>query len=273
MRQWQSIQRRTGRAIALVPTMGYLHEGHLSLIRQARLLADAVVVSIFVNPTQFGPNEDYSRYPRDFDRDEKRCRETGAEVVFYPEAADIYPPGHSVYVIEENLSRGLCGTARPGHFRGVTTVVTILLNVVQPDIAVFGEKDAQQLRIIRRMVRDLHIPVKIISGPIAREPDGLAMSSRNVRLTPEERRQAASLHAALTAAAAAFNAGEHDPERLTGSVRSFLIQYAPLGEVDYIELVDDETLEPVKKIDRKALLALAVNFPSARLIDNHALTP
>lgn len=262
--------KQAGRRIGFVPTMGYLHDGHRSLIEQARTRADVVVVSIFVNPIQFGPNEDLSRYPRDFARDEAVCRAAGVDAVFYPEPASMYAPDHSVYVEETRLGGGLCGATRPGHFRGVTTVVAKLFNLVLPDCAVFGEKDAQQLRIIRRMVRDLAFPVEIVSGPTVREADGLAMSSRNALLTPEERAQAVCLRRALVEAERLYRSGERSARTLEISMRAVIAQSA-LARVDYLELVDDETLEPVARLDKPTLVALAVKFPSARLIDNGVL--
>ncbi|MGA1194007.1 MAG: pantoate--beta-alanine ligase [Kiritimatiellia bacterium] len=272
MRDWSRSQRASGKTTGFVPTMGYLHAGHLSLVEIAKARADAVVVSIFVNPTQFGPGEDLDRYPRDFARDERLCREAGVEVLFYPEASTMYPPGYSTYVMEEALGEGLCGAARPGHFRGVTTVVTKLFNIVQPDICVLGEKDAQQLRVLRRMTRDLNLPVEIVPGPTVRETDGLAMSSRNAMLAPEERAQAVWLHRALRAASDAVARGERSVPRLRELVTNALAN-ATAGVVDYIAFVDDETMRPVEAVDAKTLLALAVRFPSARLIDNLTLDP
>lgn len=262
--------KRAGRRVGFVPTMGYLHAGHRALMEQARPQADVLVVSIFVNPLQFGPNEDLGRYPRDFARDEALCRDAGVDVIFYPEAATLYAADHSVYVEETRLGQGLCGRARPGHFRGVTTVVAKLFNLVLPDFAVFGEKDAQQLRIIRRMVRDLAFPVEIVSGPTVREADGLAMSSRNAMLKPEERAQATVLRQALDEAERLHGAGERSTHRLKAAMQAVLTR-APLAQVDYLEVVDDQTLEPVEAVDRPTLIALAVKFPSARLIDNTVL--
>ena len=270
MQDWSRRQRAAGRVIGLVPTMGYLHEGHLSLVRLARSRADAVVVSLFVNPTQFGPKEDFSRYPRDLERDRALCEREGVEVLFMPGAAYMYPAGYSVFINEERLSTGLCGASRPGHFRGVCTVVAKLFNLVLPDLAVFGEKDAQQLRVIRRMVRDLNFPVTIVPGPIMREADGVAMSSRNVLLKPDERRQAVQLSRALARAAEAFAAGERSAARIKDLVRAEL-SAAPLGRIDYVELVDDESLEPIDLLERPAVLALAVYFSATRLIDNTVL--
>lgn len=262
--------RRAGRRIGLVPTMGYLHEGHLSLVRLARARADVVVVSLFVNPLQFGPREDFGRYPRDFARDERLCRGAGVDVLYHPDVAAMYAPDHSVFVDESKLGQGLCGAARPGHFRGVTTVVTKLFNQVQPDLAVFGEKDAQQLRIIRRLVRDLNIPVEIVPGPTLREADGLAMSSRNSLLTPAARSAAPCLRRALDEVERSYAAGERSAARLVAIVRAF-VEPAPGARIDYIEVVDNETLEPVTTITRPVLVALAVYFGPTRLIDNTVL--
>ena len=264
--------RREGHAIGFVPTMGFLHEGHMSLIRLARKESDTCVVSIFVNPTQFAPGEDLSRYPRNFERDEALCRAEGTDIVFYPSAEQMYRPDHSVTVVEESLSRGLCGASRPGHFRGVATVVAKLFNQVLPHVAVFGEKDAQQLRVIRRMVRDLDFPVRIIPGPIVREPDGLAMSSRNVYLSPYERQEALCLRRALDRAEALFAGGERQTVRLKEAL-SAVLAGAPSARMDYIELVDDATLAPVSEIRAPCLVALAVFIGKTRLIDNTVLRP
>jgi pantoate--beta-alanine ligase len=219
--------KQAGRRIGFVPTMGYLHDGHRSLIERARARADVVVVSIFVNPIQFGPNEDLSRYPRDFARDEAVCRAAGADALFYPESTSMYAADHSVYVEETRLGSGLCGAARPGHFRGVTTVVAKLFNLVRPDCAVFGEKDAQQLRIIRRMVRDLAFPVEVVSGPTVREADGLAMSSRNALLKPEERAQAVCLRKALDEAERLYRSGERSARTVEISMRAVIARVRP----------------------------------------------
>jgi len=259
--------RAEGKRIGLVPTMGYLHAGHLSLVRLAAARADVVVVSIFVNPTQFGPREDLNRYPRDFVRDRSNCRGAGVDAIFYPAAAAMYPPDYSVYVNEERLSAGLCGARRPGHFRGVCTVVAKLFNLVSPHVAVFGEKDAQQLRVLRRMTRDLNFPIEIVAGPIAREPDGLALSSRNTYLTPAQRRAAPELRRALEETAARYSAGERSAARLRAALRRRLARI-PGARVDYVELVDDATLRPVRRVEKPALVALAVWFGKTRLIDN-----
>ena len=260
---------QSGRDISFVPTMGYLHEGHMSLIRIAKQYADTVVVSIFVNPAQFGPNEDLAAYPRDFARDEKLCREAGTDVLFYPNSGNMYLDDHSLWLSEESLSTVLCGASRPGHFRGVCTIVAKLLNIVQPDFMVLGEKDAQQLRVLRRMVRDLNFSVKIIAAPTVREADGLAMSSRNKYLTPAERKEAVCLFQSLEKAKALFAAGERDAGKIKTAVRAVI--QATSGKVDYIEIVDDETLQPVQSLEKAALLALAVKFSGARLIDNTVL--
>lgn len=270
MLAWSREQRASGKTIGLVPTMGYLHEGHLSLVHTSREQSDVTVVSLFVNPTQFGPSEDLDKYPRNEERDQALCEEAGVNALFAPDASAMYAEDRSVRVVEESLFNGLCGASRPGHFDGVCTIVAKLFNVVDPDLAVFGEKDAQQLRIIRRMVRDLNFCVRIVSGPIVRESDGLAMSSRNSLLSDEEREQATALYASLLKAQAAFAAGETEAGALT-SIVSEALRAATLGKIDYIACVDDETLRPVDKIDRKALLAIAVNFSSTRLIDNVVL--
>lgn len=262
--------RVQGRKIGLVPTMGFLHEGHLSLIRRIRKSADIVVVSLFVNPTQFGPSEDLAAYPRDFARDEKLCRNEGADILFCPPADEIYLPDHTVYVVEESLSRGLCGASRPGHFRGVCTIVAKLFNLVLPDVAIFGEKDGQQLRVIERMVRDLDFPVTIIRGPTIREPDGLALSSRNTYLKDDERRQALCLRRALDKAESLYAAGERRAAVIVAAMQD-VIRPEPLARIDYIEIVDDASLQPVAEIAAPCLVALAVFVGKTRLIDNTRL--
>ncbi len=259
--------RAGGKTIGFVPTMGFLHEGHVSLIRLARRQADVVVVSIYVNPAQFGPNEDFSRYPRDFQRDEKLCGDAGTDIIFYPTPDSMYEKDHSVWVSEESLSRDLCGASRPGHFRGVCTIVAKLFNMVQPDFAVFGEKDGQQLRIIERMVRDLNFTVRIVRGPTVRETDGLAMSSRNAYLSAEERPQALCLRRSLDRAEELCRSGEHDSERIKAAM-SELISHSPRAKIDYIGIVDDVTLEPVSRIEKPTMIALAVYVGKTRLIDN-----
>ncbi len=273
MQQAALALRAQGKRIGFVPTMGNLHDGHLSLVRLAKQRADVVVVSIFVNPTQFGPNEDFAAYPRTFAADRALCEQEGVDFVFYPAVPEMYPDGASVSVTENALSRTLCGAARPGHFDGVCTVVAKLFNVVLPHVAVFGEKDGQQLRIIRRMVRDLRFPVEIVSGPTVRESDGLAKSSRNQYLTAEQRPQAVCLRRALDEAERLFAAGERDPQTLVAALRA-LIGKSPSAKIDYAEIVDDETLQPLAgPIARPAFVALAVWVGKPRLIDNTVLRP
>ena len=264
--------KRAGHVIGFVPTMGFLHEGHLSLMRLARERCDVLVASIFVNPAQFGPNEDLDAYPRDFERDEALCEQAGVDIIFYPEAGNMYAADSSVWVDEESLSGVLCGASRSGHFRGVCTVVAKLFNLVQPDLAVFGEKDAQQLRIIERMVRDLNFPVEIIRGPIIREPDGLAMSSRNKYLSGTQRKDALCLRRSLDLAKQLVGEGERSISALRGAMGE-LIEKIPAAGIDYIEFADDASLQPVKRVDGKTLVALAVQFGSTRLIDNDVLVP
>lgn len=263
-----SLRRDTeGRPLVLVPTMGALHEGHVSLMRKARRLAGAkgrVVVSIFVNPAQFGPGEDFSRYPRTFARDCRLCGQAGVDAVFHPDAGEIYPEGFSTHVDEERVSLGLCGKSRPGHFRGVCTVVLKLFNIIGPDAAVFGEKDYQQAAVIRRMVRDLNVPVRIVTAPTVREPDGLALSSRNACLSPEERSQAPVLRHALLRARDAPSARPADVARLVRRE----IATAPLAKIDYVEVLDALTLEKPGPATRELVIACAVYFGTTRLIDN-----
>ncbi|QBG46301.1 pantoate--beta-alanine ligase [Verrucomicrobia bacterium S94] len=259
--------KRTGKTIGFVPTMGFLHEGHLSLMRLARRKCDVLVVSIFVNPAQFGPNEDLEAYPRDFEHDEKQCEAEGVDILFYPEAGKMYFDDSSCWVDENALSVGLCGGSRPGHFRGVCTVVAKLFNLVLPDRAVFGEKDAQQLRVIERMVRDLNFPVQIIRGPIVREADGLAMSSRNKYLNAEQRQQALCLKQSLDLARSMVEDGETSVLNIRQQME-VLIGTVSEAEIDYIEFVDDETMEPMEFLGSKTLVALAVKIGATRLIDN-----
>ncbi len=262
-------------SVGFVPTMGYLHDGHLSLIKAARKENDVVVVSIFVNPTQFAPNEDFESYPRDLERDNALAMEAGADIVFYPDVEEMYVGGYSTYVmVEGELTRKLCGASRPTHFKGVTSVVTILFNIVKPHRAYFGQKDAQQSIIIKKMVRDLHMDVDVIVCPIVRESDGLAMSSRNVYLSDEERRQALALNLSLRAAKQAVQDGESDPEKLKGQIRK-KIESMPLANVDYVEVLSGYDLSDVRKMTAAAgsdkdlvLAAVAVKFGNTRLIDN-----
>jgi pantoate--beta-alanine ligase len=263
--------RKAGERIGFVPTMGALHEGHLSLVGIARnhsgRRADRVVASIFVNPTQFGPNEDFSRYPRQPEKDAEMLAAAGCDLLFLPDVDTMYPPGHTVYVDLGNPSETLEGVCRPGHFRGVATVVTLLFNLVQPDVAVFGEKDAQQLAVIRRMVRDLHFPIEIIPAPTVREADGLAMSSRNAYLSPEERQAAAVLHRSLRNAESAIQVGERRGDEVR-RILSETLNSEPLARVEYAEVVDAETFQPVEKLRGRLVLPLAVRVGGTRLIDN-----
>ena len=264
--------RAHGKRIGLVPTMGALHEGHLSLMSRAREMCDTVVASIFVNPTQFGPNEDFEQYPRDLARDAELAFTRGVDFIFAPAHEDMYPQGFATYVIVERLSEKLEGASRPGHFRGVTTVVNKLFNIVHPHFAFFGRKDAQQVIIIKRMVRDLSMDVEIVVGPTVREEDGLALSSRNVYLSTEERKAATVLRRALERCRTHYNGGERDSERLISTMRS-LIEAEPLARVDYVAITDAEWLEPVEIIptDRPTLVSLAVFVGTTRLIDNIVL--
>ncbi len=262
----RSALEKTGTPRILVPTMGGLHRGHRALVEKARSVAGGsgtVIVSIFVNPTQFGPSEDYSKYPRTLVRDKAICKAAGADIIFAPEAGSIYLPEYSVSVMEETLSQPLCGLSRPGHFQGVCTVVAKLFNILQPDGAIFGEKDWQQLAILRKMVRDLNFPVKMLSHPTIREPDGLALSSRNVYLTPQERAAAPAIFAILKKGASLPS----PPQEIARKARE-QIKRIPGSRLDYLEIVDAETLQPAKNRQRGARLAAAVFFGKTRLIDN-----
>jgi pantoate--beta-alanine ligase len=258
--------------IGLVPTMGALHEGHLSLVRHARAGDDVVVVSIFVNPTQFGPGEDYARYPRDPDRDLALLRDLGTDVVFMPPVEEVYPEGFDTHVEVEKLTQRLEGASRPGHLRGVATVVTKLFNVVQPHRAYFGQKDAQQLAVIRRLARDLDLPVEVVGLPTVREPDGLAMSSRNAYLSPEERKAALVLHRSLEAARGLWRSGVRDAALILKRM-SEVLAAEPLARVDYVSVADGETLVELETVDRPALVSVGVRIGKTRLIDNVTLTP
>ncbi len=267
MQEWSDAKRRNGATIAVIPTMGYLHEGHLSLIDTARRNgANTIVVTIFVNPTQFGPNEDFAKYPRDFERDAKLCESKQVDAVFAPDAEEMYPEDSSTWVIEEKLSQGLCAKTRPTHFRGVTTVVSKLFLATLPHIAVFGQKDGQQARVIKRMVRDLNFPIRIVISPIIREADGLARSSRNKYLSEEEHRNALSLSRGLMKLKAEIESGRTDLAALLAELRASI--EAASGAVDYIEAVDAETLEPIEKISGSMMFPVAVYFGKTRLIDN-----
>jgi pantoate--beta-alanine ligase len=267
MREWSEAERRAGNRIAFVPTMGFLHRGHLCLVRDARAHGDRLVVSIFVNPTQFGPGEDFSGYPRDFERDCELLKAEGVDALFHPSVEEMYPPGGQTLVEVEKLSLPLCGASRPGHFRGVATVVTKLFNIVLPHLAVFGEKDYQQLQVIRRLVRDLILGVEIIGHPIVREADGLAMSSRNAYLSETERAAAVCLSRALCRTERLFKRGELSARVLVQNALAEL-EKEPLANVEYVRLCDAETLDEIDVIDDAAVLALAVRIGKARLIDN-----
>jgi pantoate--beta-alanine ligase len=272
LRKVVDLSRALGKTIGFVPTMGALHAGHLSLVQLARERgADRIVASVFVNPTQFGPGEDFSRYPRQPERDAELLESAGCDFLFLPEVETLYPPGHTAFVEPGGPAEGLEGAFRPGHFRGVATVVCGLFNLVRADLAVFGEKDAQQLAVVRRMVRDLHLPVEIVGAPTLREPDGLAMSSRNVFLGPEERRSATVLHRALTAAAAAIAAGERRGDEAR-RILSEVLGSEPLARIDYAEVVDAQTFQPVTKLSGRVVLPLAVRIGATRLIDNFQLS-
>ncbi len=273
MQQQADVWCRQGKHIALVPTMGYLHEGHLALMKFVRTRADMVVGSIFVNPTQFGPNEDLDKYPRDMERDVKLATGTGVDVLFVPQPEDMYPEHYQTYVEVTRVTSPLCGRSRPIHFRGVTTVVNKLFNIVMPHTAIFGEKDYQQLAVIRRMAQDLNMKVHIIGHPIVREPDGLAMSSRNVYLNPEQRQKALRLSRSLNEAAQLVEAGERSVEVILQRVRQIIDEDGESGgvRIDYAELRHPETLEEAQSLDGPTLLALAVFIGPTRLIDNRVL--
>lgn len=264
-----AMQLRTqGKLIGFVPTMGSLHEGHLRLVDIAKEKTDVVVVSIFVNPAQFGPNEDFEKYPREEEADVEKCAGRGADIVFIPEAKEFYPANFSTYANEELCSRGLCGDFRPGHFRGVATVVLMLFNVVRPDLAVFGKKDAQQVAVLRKMVGDLFVPVAVVEAPIAREEDGLAMSSRNRYLSAEQRKTAPRLYATLQAAATAVAGGERRAKAVQEQVTAEL-SAGDAFRVQYASVVDAETMQPVEEITPgRTLLAVAAFLGVTRLIDN-----
>ena len=262
-RRW----RAEGKKIGFVPTMGYLHEGHLSLVRESKKRVDVTVVSIFVNPAQFGPHEDFKKYPRDLEKDSAYLEKGGVDCLFYPDAAEIYPPGYRTYVEVRGLQDRLCGKSRPGHFQGVATVVLKLFEIVGPDHAFFGAKDAQQVLIIGKLAADLDLDVEVVTCPLVREPDGLALSSRNAYLSPEERKAALVLSISLRWAERAVAAGERDAAKVIAGIRA-AIEAEPLARVDYVEAVDPLNLEPVAEIRGEVLVALAVFIGSTRLIDN-----
>ena len=270
MQRWSDVQRQRGERIVLVPTMGFLHDAHLSLAREGKKRGDRLVVSIFVNPAQFSPNEDLAAYPRDFERDRALLEREHADVLFHPWVQEIYPEGYQTHVDVNKLGVFLCGAHRPGHFQGVATVVTKLFNIVRPHVAIFGEKDYQQLQLVRRLVRDLNLAIEIVGHPIVREADGLAMSSRNIYLNPEERQAALCLSRSLGRAACVVKRGEIRGRVITDAV-SAEIEKEPLARVEYVTLCDSATLEPVEEIRETALLALAVRVGKTRLIDNAIL--
>lgn len=270
MQEYVLKRRGAGRTIALVPTMGFLHEGHAALLREGRKRADILILTIFINPTQFGIGEDLGKYPRNMERDKVIALDAGVDIIFAPTASEMYPEGYQTYVNLDELSHPLCGTGRPGHFRGVATVVSKLFNILQPNVAFFGEKDYQQLAIIRRLTADLNIPVEIVGMPTVRESDGLAMSSRNSYLSAEERTAALCLSRALSLAADCYRSGELSVQVLRDKVMKLLDNEA-YAAVEYVELCDRETLESVEQASDETLMALAVRIGKTRLIDNMIL--
>lgn len=274
MRMLSRKLRRDNRKIGFVPTMGALHDGHLSLIRRAQQMSDVVIVSIFINPIQFGPSEDFEVYPRDLARDAEQIANKGVDYLFAPSIDEMYPEDFMTYVVTENLSSRLCGASRPGHFRGVTTIVNKLFNIITPDFAFFGQKDAQQVIIIQRMVRDLCMDTEVVVCPIIREVDGIAMSSRNQYLDPEERQAGLVLYRSIELARSMYLDGERDCPKIVGAIRE-LIEKEPLARIDYVAAVDVDTLEPLNEIDdgTSVLIALAVFIGRTRLIDNTVLKP
>lgn len=268
LRSFVSSYKREGKTIGFVPTMGFLHEGHLSLIRRAKADNDIVVVSDFVNPTQFAPNEDFDSYPRDIERDEQLAKSAGADIIFYPSVSEMYPEGSSTFVeVEGDITKVLCGASRPSHFRGVTTVVAMLFNIVKAHKAYFGQKDAQQAAVLIQMVRDMHMDIELIVCPIVREEDGLAMSSRNTYLSDEERKQALILSQALKVAQAAFDGGEDSIASLKEIITN-KINEMPLANIDYVSIYEYPSLKVINNIEEKAIAAVAVKFGKTRLIDN-----
>ena len=268
MQSFSESLRQKGERIAFVPTMGYFHEGHLQLMREARQMADNVVTSIYVNPTQFGPKEDFSKYPRDFDRDQQMAESVGVDVIFYPTNKDMYPAGYQTYVDVEKVTQNLCGVSRPGHFRGVTTICCKLFNIVKPHVAIFGKKDFQQFITIKRMVDDLNMDLQVTGFPTVREADGLAMSSRNKYLQKNERPSALTLFKALKLAEKLYAGGERNASVIIHSAEK-LITRSPHTMIDYINICDAGTLKDVNYIKRQSVIALAVKVGATRLIDNH----
>jgi pantoate--beta-alanine ligase len=271
MQGWARQWRGQSLKVVLVPTMGFFHQGHLSLMEYGKTIGERLVVSLFVNPAQFGPQEDLARYPRDLDRDVRLAREVGVDCLYTPEPGAMYPPGYQTFVEVASLSGGLCGASRPGHFKGVATVVLKLLNQVEPRVAVFGEKDYQQLMVVKRMVADLNVPTEIVGRPIVREADGLARSSRNTYLNREERDAARCLYRALLAARELAAAGENSRDRIVAAVTEIIAQ-TPYTSIDYVALVDPATLQEVEVLQGEARLLLAVWINQTRLIDNTLLS-
>jgi pantoate--beta-alanine ligase len=268
MQSYSENIRKRGGKIGFIPTMGFFHEGHLSLMKEARKVADTVVVSVYVNPTQFGPKEDFSKYPRDFDRDSKMAESVNVDCIFYPSDREMYPAHYQTYVNVEKVTRNLCGLSRPGHFRGVTTVCNKLFNIVRPHFAIFGKKDFQQFIAIKRMVDDLNMDLEIIGYPTVREKDGLAMSSRNKYLSGKERQSALSLFKAMKLAQKMFAMGEKKTASIIIEAQK-LITKAPFTAIDYIKICDAKTLKDIARVTDKAVMALAVKVGNTRLIDNH----
>jgi len=270
MQVWANEARRSGKVISLVPTMGFLHEGHGALMREGRKRGDALVISIFVNPAQFGVGEDYEAYPRDLEGDAKKAAETGADIIFAPSVKEMYPSDFQTYIDVENVTQNLCGFSRPTHFRGVTTVVAKLFNITKPHVAIFGEKDFQQLVTIRQMVKDLNMDIEVIGMPIVREKDGLAMSSRNKHLNPKERKASLCLVNSLDQAEKLHQSGEIRSEKIIGEALK-IISEQPLATIDYVKVCNAGTLEDIDTLDGIALMALAVRIGTTRLIDNRIL--
>jgi pantoate--beta-alanine ligase len=260
--------RNQRKIVTFVPTMGYFHEGHLDLMREGRKKGDCLVISIYVNPTQFGPNEDFEKYPRDFERDHTMAEGVGVDVIFYPPTAEMYPPYYQTYVTVENVTNNLCGLSRPGHFRGVATICAKLFNLVKPHIAVFGKKDFQQLVTIKRMVQDLNMDLEVIGMPTTREQDGLAMSSRNIYLTPDERVSALSLSRSLKLVKGLYEQGERDAVKMIGEVRKHIESHSHTT-IDYVQICDTTTMKDVVLLDGESVLTMAVRVGKTRLIDNY----
>jgi pantoate--beta-alanine ligase len=267
MKEFSSQSRKAGKRIAFVPTMGYFHEGHLNLMREARKKGDLLIISLFVNPTQFGPSEDFKNYPRDFERDRKMAEGVGVDILFAPEASDMYPPNHQTIVRVEKVTQNLCGRSRPTHFQGVTTVVLMLFEIVMPHVAIFGEKDYQQLVSIQQMARDLHMSVEVLGMPTVREADGLAMSSRNTYLLPDQRKAALSLYRSLQKAKELLQKGERKADRILREMNEIL-RSEPLVRMDYVQICDAHTLQDVDRIEGDVVVALAAYLGKTRLIDN-----